>query len=218
MSTNSNSSVERDPAAAGDASARAVRKRGRRGRVLIIAGSVLVVLALAVVGLSMWDAHRAERNTGALLEQVEAFIPLPDAIHIIDPNYEMPTVVVDDRRYIGVLEVPALGLRLPVQTSWSYLDLRISPCRYAGSAYSDDLVITANSYPAHFGYLSELACGDAVVFTDVDGNVFNYEVVAVDALSSSDVELMTEADGWDLTLFTNALGSTSQTTIRCARQ
>ena len=47
----------------------------------------------------------------------------------------MPETELDGEQYIGVLELPTLSLTLPVQSQWSYPALKVSPCRYAGSAY-----------------------------------------------------------------------------------
>ena len=127
----------------------------------------------------------------------------------------MPTETVDGNAYIGVLELPSLELKLPVLSEWSYSGLKLAPCRYAGSAYLNNMVIAAHNYSTHFGYLGNLAQGDEVVFTDVDGNVFRYQVLEVETLSPFAVEEMTDGD-WDLTLFTCTISGRSRVTVRCA--
>ena len=99
-------------------------------------------------------------------------------------------------------------------SQWSYAGLKIAPCRYAGSAYRNDLVIAAHNYYSHFGYLRDLSQGDPVVFTDVDGNAFRYEVFEIETLSSTSVAEMTGGD-WDLTLFTYTIGGKKRITVRC---
>ena len=142
----------------------------------------------------------------------EAYIP----DYILNPEMDMPEEDVDGQKYIGVLRIPDLSLELPVISNWSYPNLKNAPCRYAGSAYMNNMVIAAHNYYSHFGHLKDLSPGDEVTFTDVDGNVFQYEVSALEILSPFAVEEMTSGD-WDLTLFTCTVGGQSRVTIRCAQ-
>jgi sugar phosphate isomerase/epimerase len=73
--------------------------------------------------------------------------------------------------YIGYLSVPVLELELPVMSEWDYQRLRRAPCRQFGSTKTDDLVIAAHNYPAHFGRFSQLHSGDLLTFTDLDGSL-----------------------------------------------
>lgn len=101
-------------------------------------------------------------------------------------------------------------------SSLSYPKLKIAPCRYAGSAYLNNLVIAAHNYERHFGGLKRLTVGDAVRFTDVDGNVFNYTVVELEQLEPYQAAEMRSGE-WDLTLFTCTLGGQHRVTVRCVR-
>ena len=133
---------------------------------------------------------------------------------VLNPGKEMPTVSVDGSDCIGVLEVPALELSLPVMSGWSYPKLRIAPCRFEGSAYSGDLIVAGHNYARHFGGLKRLSAGDEVRFTDAAGNVFVYAVLRVDTLSGGDADGM-RAGEWDLTLFTCTYGGRSRVAVRC---
>ena len=136
--------------------------------------------------------------------------------YLADPDMPMPTVEVDGNAYIGTLAVPSLGLSLPVMSDWSYPQLRLAPCRYKGSAYRDDMILAAHNYDSHFGRLGQLQAGDAVTFTDVDGNLFTYAVSQLEELPGTAIEQM-DAGDWDLTLFTCTLGGRSRVTVRCTR-
>ena len=139
---------------------------------------------------------------------------VPD--YVLNPGMDMPEEQIDGQTYIGVLEIPALSLSLPVISEWSYPSLKIAPCRYAGSVYLDNMVIAAHNYQSHFGKLETLSHDDNVSFTDVDGNVFAYKVVEIETLSPYAIEEMTIGD-WDLTLFTCTLGGQSRVAVRCDR-
>lgn len=145
--------------------------------------------------------------------EVETEPVFPD--YVLDPNMEMPVENIDGIDYIGILRIPSLDLELPVISQWSYPHLKTAPCRYAGSAYQNNLIICAHNYTSHFGNLKKLPEGDSITFTDVDGNVFTYEVELLETLHPVDTEEM-ERGGWDLTLFTCTIGGAYRVTVCCS--
>lgn len=199
-------------------------KRKKKGTRLMSGGLLLIAAALLLTCFNLWDEQRAANSAGEALQELEVVFSeqaettepgeLPD--YLLAPDLEMPAVEEDGGDYIGVLELPLLGLELPVMESWSYPDLRVAPCRYSGSAYQDDMVVAAHNYKSHFGRLKELRPGDEVRFTDMEGNVFRYAVAELETLGKYDVEKMTSGD-WDLTLFTCTYGGKSRVTVRCQR-
>ena len=141
---------------------------------------------------------------------------IPD--YVLYPEKEMPEIEIDGNYYIGILQVPALDLQLPVMAGeWSYPKLRIAPCRYSGSVYQDNLVVAAHNYASHFGNLYGLPAGTEISFTDADGNVFEYEIAWIETLGKYDVEDMVGGEDWDLTLFTCVYSGRQRYTIRCVR-
>ena len=139
---------------------------------------------------------------------------VPD--YLLDKNMEMPVEIINGIGYIGVLKIPSVDRELPVIAKYKYEDLATSPCRYSGSAYTDDMVICGHSYISHFRPIRNLKNGDAVIFEDVDGNVFNYTVGITEILKPTDVDRATNGE-WDLTLFTCTSDSSSRFTVRCMR-
>ena len=195
----------------------------RRYKILIGVGLLLIAAALALVAYNIADAQRAAKSAAQALEALEQASPAvsaaePDAVpaYVADPDMEMPTVTVEGNDYIGQLDIDALGLSLPVISEWSYPALKVAPCRYTGSAYQDNMIIAAHNYSSHFGRLSQLSAGDAVRFTDVDGNVFTYTVSQIEDLPGTAIEEM-QAGDWDLTLFTCTLGGRTRVTVRFTR-
>ena len=127
----------------------------------------------------------------------------------------MPTVDADGHKYVGFLEIPAISRILPVMDTWSYPNLKISPCRFVGTVYAHDMIVCAHNYDRHFGLIKTLKEGDRVSFTDVYGDRFNYEVSEVTILQPTDVEEMKDPDDWDLSLFTCTIGGATRVTVRC---
>lgn len=107
-----------------------------------------------------------------------------------------------------------LYLELPVISEWDDVKLKISPCRYVGSAYNGDMIISGHSYKHHFRYIRNLAVGDPVIFTDFEGTRFVYEVSSYEVIGGNDVEGMLAGE-WDLTLFTCTYNGSARHTVRC---
>ncbi len=139
---------------------------------------------------------------------------VPD--YVLNPEMEMPTQAIDGVSYIGIINFLTLDLKLPVIDVWSYKNLKIAPCCYSGSAYSGKFVVCGHNYTSHFGRLGRLRIGDEIVFTDVDGNEFRYEVAEFDTVKPTAVDSV-KNDDWDLTLFTCTMSGKSRMTVRCVK-
>lgn len=196
----------------------------KKGAFCMAAGFLLVLAALLLTGYNVWDEGRAGDAADATFQVLkfqteEGREELPEYIlpdYLVDPRFEMPTVEIDGYDYIGYLDIPSLELSLPVMSEWSYPQLKIAPCRYAGSVYLDDMILAAHNYDRHFGRLKNLEGGELVRFTDVDGNVFDFSVTELELLWPEQTEEMLSGE-WDLTLFTCTLGGRQRVTVRCDR-
>lgn len=207
------------------------KKKNRIGNILKGAGLILVTAAVLLLVYNLWDGHRARESEEAILaeylQENKKASESPDASdkedeqnipdYLLNPDMDMPEYTLKslgDVACIGILEIPALDLELPVISSLSYSSLRLAPCRYSGSAYKGDLVIAAHNYQSHFGGLRTLPEGSEVFFTDAVGNRFSYYVAVTEALTPWSVDDMTSGE-WPLTLFTCTLDSQNRVTVRC---
>lgn len=191
----------------------------RNGMKWMIGGLLLLAAAFLLISYNLWEGQRAGDAAGKVLDELTQAMKqqsenIPD--YLEHPEMEMPTLEVEGNQYIGTLEIPALGLTLPVMSQWSYPKLRIAPCRYAGSAYQEGFVIAAHNYSSHFGNLNQLSSGDRIYFTDVTGNRFSYQVAEVEELNPTALEEMV-SEGWDLSLFTCTLSGQARVTVRCEK-
>lgn len=173
---------------------------------------------------NFWDDNRAlsasEDTVRKLKEAQEQQTSTDSEIlwsdDMTDPSRDMPAVEIDGYRYIGTITILPLEIELPIMEEWDYTRMKISPCRYSGSVYLDNLILCGHNYRSHFGRLGRLQTNDEVIFTDVEGNVYRYRVAEIDTLAGTAVEEMKAGD-WDLTLFTCTLGGASRVTVRCER-
>lgn len=183
---------------------------------LMSAGIILIGFAAVLLVYNNYENQKAQEYSGRLIHSIKEDIAsneLKDKI--TDPfDEEMTVKEIDGYGYIGYLSIPALNLDLPVMSEWDYGRLKISPCRYYGSTKTDNLVVAAHNYRAHFGYLGNLKPGDTVVFTDIDAVTHNYKVDSVDLLMPTDVDKVKDA-GDDLILYTCTYGGKKRIIVRC---
>lgn len=155
----------------------------RFGTLLTAIGLLLMAGGLGLVIYNMWDNNRAGDASDAILKQIEeeqadmgvSNAPAPPSRSDKDVDdrvtdkdawrygQTMPVTLVDGFQYIGILEIPSLGIRLPVMDTWDYDRLRISPCLYSGSYYTDDMVICGHNYQRHFSPIKGV---------DIDADVY----------------------------------------------
>ena len=193
-----------------------------RGRIWIFLGWMFILAALGLIAYNIYESYQAGKASkdvyNKMVEEIEDKDPEDEIQEGFLTDREMPTIEIDGYRYIGYLQVPDLKLNLPVMEEWDYDRLTIAPCRYSGSVYLDNMVIAGHNYRKHFSPLRSMPNGTAVIFTDVEGNVYHYEIVAVEILKPNQVDyLTTKTENWDLTLFTCTLGGQTRHTIRCLR-
>ena len=196
----------------------------KKGRELVMKGKGFmllgVLLVAAAIGLSIYNVYsdeHAESKSEEIIELLQEEVT-ENKEEIIKPiktaKREIPTVKIDKDRYIGILEIPQLGLELPIMDEWDYKKLKVSPCRYTGSPYQNDLVIVAHNYRSHFGKINDLPAGAEVIYTDAEGTMFQYEVAGLEIIEATDIEGMINSE-WDLTLFTCTYGGAQRYAVRC---
>jgi sortase A len=210
-----------------------------------VIGVLFLIASILLCIYNMWDTKRADETAAAALEilvsnnsrisareetsetgtvpekeetQTSGGSGEEDAIpdYQLNPDMDKPMQEANGQQYIGVIDIEGISVSLPVISDWDYQKLKIAPCRYFGSAYQPGFVIMAHNYAGHFGKLDTLSYGSRVTFTDVDGNIFEYEVADIEILERTDVEDM-KSDAWDLTLFTCTVGGVSRVTVRCVK-
>lgn len=196
----------------------------RAGSVWMAIGAVLLIGAVSLTGYNIYDENRAEQASEEVLDVIEQQIADEDSAvadagealpeYLLHPQMEMPTMEVDGISYIGTLEVPIYDLSLPVVAEWSYPNLKKAPCRYSGSAYLNNLVLAGHNYKSHFSNIKLLTSGDEIIFTDVEGNRFVYQVAEQEVLDPTAVEEM-KTGNWDLTLFTCNYSGQMRVAVRC---
>lgn len=200
--------------------------RRKLGISLMALGLALLAASVGLLSFNRREADRAEAASMELLpavsdaiaaqmaQKTETTLQLPIFAEPTDPK--MKEVEVDGYLCVGYVSIPRLELNLPVQASCTDENLKVSPCLYSGTTMEDDLVLAGHNYRRHFGPIRRLKSGDDVVFVDMEGNVIQYQVTAVDAVPPTAVEEVTSGQ-FDLALVTCTYGGETRLVVYCDR-
>ncbi|MEG1878507.1 MAG: sortase [Pseudoflavonifractor sp.] len=189
-----------------------------------------LALGLLLLGTAcgLWQENsRSDRQAAAASQQLLAQVRLhmetghtPPSAAPAPPRQEAPLpspTPAGSEETLGILEIPALSLTLPVWADWGEDLLKQAPCRYVPpGAAQPRFVICGHNYRSQFGGLHRLAVGDAVRFTDLEGRMQRYTVSETSNIPQDDFEALETGD-WDLALFTCTPSHIGRVLIRCRR-
>lgn len=162
-------------------------------RVLFCAGVVCLAVAAAMALMNTWEErHLSEMRSEALGALSHPRVELDAAT--LDPMTAMPTLDVGGMAFVGVLEIPEIGLSCPVLAAGSK-ESGIAPIVYEGSPYFGGLVLVGGGGRDVFGRLEELAGDEDVVLRDTLGNEFVYVADGVEVLQPTSVTRALGEDG-----------------------
>lgn len=192
-----------------------------KGYFLISLGTIFVIAAAMLLfynfSLDQDAKAAADEILPKLIQEIHINQQSADGVSLeSDPlETKQKELILDKEKYIGIINIPSLQVKLPVLATYKYRDLKIAPCRYAGDP-SGKLVIAAHNYQAHFGNINTLSKGDAILFIDVSGTVLHYQVELIEELGAQAVDQMIDTN-WDLTLFTCNYVGDKRITVRCSK-
>ncbi len=194
-----------------------------KSAIAIFLGIVCICAGLGLTAHNLIENHKmaqASRQVTNVLEQ-----RILDNLQAGESGeLKMKSEKIGDYYYLGIIEIPRLGIKLPVMDSWSYEKLLVSPVYYSGSYYEDNFVVCAHNSYAHFGKIRGVQIGDEIHFTTVEGKVLKYIVSNTRVLQDTAVEDMVfnkekedNKEDWDLTLFTCTLDGQARFTVRAIK-
>lgn len=210
--------------------------KNKFSKILIAAGSLMILSALVLCISNIYDSRRAARYSAEALRSLKQLIPSEPTVTVpvtsLDSSdlfyeYEQEAsapsqpddIIIDGYEYCGYISIPSLDIELPVMSSYELSYLKRSPCRFSGSTQTNDLIIAAHNYNSHFGRIGSLSFGDRLIFTDTSGRRCNYTVSCTEYIDGNDIDSMLRgaAEQWDLTLFSCTISGRERVTIRAGR-
>lgn len=94
--------------------------KNKIGIFLMIIGTVLIGSALFLLLHNQKEDRSAGQASQSVMEKMQEELVEKGKEHSYEMIDGMPVIKIDGQDYIGVLEIPALNLRLPVMAEWSY--------------------------------------------------------------------------------------------------
>ena len=186
-------------------------------------GNLVVIIGIAIIAIGAFGAYQLDKEDAAsavssleIISEIEPVIGTKKVEPGDRSTGDMPEIQMNGLYYIGILEIPSQGLRLPIGDRWTEEAGAKSPCRYYGSIHDDNLVVCGHNNRAHFSKIKNLKPGDEVLFTDVTGEQYNYTVLSGEKIEASGITEMVTGD-WDMTLFTCTFRGEARYAIRLTK-
>lgn len=192
------------------------------GKLLFFVGIVCMIAAGIWYGALMYREAKAGQRAEALLEAV---VSLREETQDQMQYDKVETVVLQggsvDKEEIlmdvfAILEIPSLGIKVPVLDQWSMEALGSAPCRYSGTIEQNDLVLLGHNYEGHLGALKLVQPGAVVQLELMDGSQVRYEVKETFVIEPMEREKV-EQSGYPLTIFTCTPGGQARLVVNCER-
>lgn len=183
--------------------------------VLQAAGILLICASLGLLLYTHLHADSARTAAKELAGKIEASLPersagLPDSY----TSSQMPILQIDGQDFVGLIQAPDYGCKLPVYDRWDTGKLQDYPCRFTGSVYDSSLIIGGSGQTGQFDFFSRLDIGERITVTDMLGAEFCYRVARVDRADHAEAERLINEE-FDLTLFARSPYALEYMIVRC---
>ena len=170
------------------------RARNLLSMVLVAAGICMIVFSAFFLLRYRSNTRDMEDNSRELLRELERVIP-KEPVMAQNPVYydtdSMPAIEIKGISCIGILKVPKLDLELPVANNGS--DIGFTPIHISGTPNTADFVIEALGYSSQFGKLSKLELKDNLIFVDLYGYQYSYEITGIVSGTKEQLQAMDDA-------------------------
>lgn len=118
----------------------------------------------------------------------------------------------------GILQIPDLNRSWPIIASGDAAATAKIPSIYGGNPASGDLVITDSTDNRQFASLKDLPDGSEVVFTDISGHEYRYQIATVETVPSSKLSAIARhRERWDAAIITPNFSGRSQIVTRLVK-
>lgn len=163
---------------------------------LLIMGLLLILSLLFLIILSLQKFNQSDENLPIIAENIEKLIPKKSEAGISSCfDCEMPSIEINGCDFIGLIEVPSYGVKLPIYSEFEEYVPKVH-----GGSNGDSLVIEGKYSENQFGFADKIEVGESIIFTDLYGNIFRYKVKRITHSESINPEKF-KSDKQALTIF-----------------
>lgn len=118
----------------------------------------------------------------------------------------------------GILQIPDLNRSWPIIASGDAAKTAKIPSIYGGNPASGDLVIADGADNQQFSGLKDLPDGSEVVFTDISGREYRYQIATVETVPSSKLSAISRhRERWDAAIITPNFSGRGQIVTRLVK-
>lgn len=185
-------------------------------KILWYFGFLLILGSLTMLAISQLHVRRAQIAAAELTQQIMAIMPErvpgtkePHAVQ------EMPVYQIDGRDFSALIDVPLLGVTLPIYSTWDAGKITSFPCRFSGSVYDGSLIVGGSDQDGQFSFLEQISPGCLITITDMTGVEFSYVVERIERSRSAQADVLMD-DASDLTVFARDSYSLDYVIARCS--
>lgn len=155
-----------------------MRKSNLIQKMCALVGGLMLVSALTALLYWQWNINHSQKQASIYVETLHNLMPQPqNAVPEERRDNTMSVLSVDGVDFVGIVELPRYGSVLPVCGNWGRTSQY--PCRFGGSIYDGSLQIGATTQKGQYSFYREISVGDTVIFTDVEGNRYIFQVAAM---------------------------------------
>ena len=187
----------------------------KSGKIILILGFLLIVISLGLVFYLQIQTKQTERANEEILQIMERLlVDRREGELDFEREPEMPVLELQSKDFVGLLEIPSQGLKLPVGNVWDKKDIISHPCRFHGSAYDGTIAIGGYDQSGQFDFFDHIQDGATVILTDMTGSSFSYVVERIERSDSAEIEEIMD-DQSDFTLFVRDAQLLEYIYLRC---
>lgn len=130
----------------------------------------------------------------------------------------LETVNLSGYEVTGILQIPDLNRSWPIIASGDPAATAKIPSIYGGNPASGDLVISDSTGNQQFAELKNLPDGSKVVFTDISGREYRYQIATVETVPSSKLSAISRhRERWDAAIITPNFSGRGQIVTRLVK-
>lgn len=130
----------------------------------------------------------------------------------------LETVNLSGYEVTGILQIPDLNRSWPIIASGDVAATAKIPSIYGGNPASGNLVITDSADNRQFSGLKDLPDGSKVMFTDISGREYRYQLATVETVPSNKVSpISRHRERWDAAIITPNFSGRSQIVTRLVK-
>lgn len=130
----------------------------------------------------------------------------------------LETVNLSGYEVTGILQIPDLNRSWPIIASGDAAATAKIPSIYGGNPASGDLLIADSADNQQFSGLKDLPDGSKVVFTDISGREYRYQIATVETVPSSKLSAISRhRERWDAAIITPNFSGRSQIVTRLVK-